>query len=156
MPKVAQNSNDTIIELSPLGMLDIVNYFNKKTGPKEQPKIGLNTDEVNCVPHFDPGLFSLSILSTCEGLQLQDQLQDKWIDGPNNSEIDQHSIGVIWLGEAASILTKNRFQPGIHRVVYPQVMNKSRLTIWQEICTKAQIDSLLLKEDNPIFLQNNT
>ncbi|CAF0864657.1 unnamed protein product [Rotaria sordida] len=156
MPVFTQNPNDNMVELSPFGMLDIVNYFNKKPAPKKQPKVGLNTDEVNCVPHFDPGLFSLSILSTCEGLQLHDQLQDKWIDGPNNSELDQHSIGVIWLGEAASILTKNRFKSGIHRVVYPDVIHKSRLTIWQEICTKAQIDPLISKKDNSIFIPNNT
>ncbi|CAF2737020.1 unnamed protein product [Rotaria sp. Silwood2] len=156
MPIFARNSNDNMVELSPFGMLDIVNYFNKKSGSKNQPKIGLNTDEVNCVPHFDPGLFSLSILSTCEGLQLHDQLQDKWIDGPNNSELDQHSIGVIWLGEAASILTKNRFKSGIHRVVYPHMIHKPRLTIWQEICTKAQIDPLLSKKDDLICIPNNT
>ncbi|CAF3573726.1 unnamed protein product [Rotaria socialis] len=149
-----QNSSDHLVELSGLGMLDIVNYFNKKAGPQHQPKIGLNTNEVNCVPHFDPGLFSLSILSTCEGLQLYDQLQDKWIDGPNNSEIEQNAIGVIWLGEAASILTKNCFKCGIHRVVYPQVMHKSRLTIWQEICTKAQIDPLISKKHISISIPN--
>ncbi|CAF3942079.1 unnamed protein product [Rotaria magnacalcarata] len=55
-----QNASDRLVELSELGMLDIVNYFNKKAGPQQQPKIGLNTNEVNCVPHFDPGLFSLS------------------------------------------------------------------------------------------------
>ncbi|CAF3364629.1 unnamed protein product [Rotaria sp. Silwood1] len=156
MPICVQNSSDKIVELSPFGMLDIVNYYNRKSGPKKQPKIGLNTDEVNCVPHFDPGLFSLSILSTCEGLQLQDQLQDKWVDGPNNSALDQHSIGVIWLGEAASILTKNRFKSGIYRVVYPHVIHKPRLTIWQEICTKAQIDPLISKKNNSIFIPNNT
>lgn len=143
MPVLTQSSTKEQVSLSPLGMLDIVHYFNERTGPVKQPKVGLNTDEVNCVPHFDPGLFSLSILSTCDGLQLNDRLENKWIDGPNNSEYDQRSIGVIWLGEAASILTQNRFKTGIHRVIYPRVPYTSRLTIWQEICTMSQIETSL-------------
>ncbi len=136
------------IELSDLAMLDIVHYFNEKTGPKNLPEVGYNTDEVNCVPHYDPGLFSLSILSTCDGLQLKDQRENKWIDGPNNSQVDQGSIGVIWLGEAASILTRNRFKSGIHRVVYPRTVHQPRLTIWQEVCTEEQIKQLFEKDNN--------
>jgi len=139
MPVFAQSPAKASVSLSHLGMLDIVHYFNERIGPVKQPDVGLNTHEVNCVPHFDPGLFSLSILSTCDGLQLKDQLKQKWIDGPNNFEYGQSSIGVIWLGEAASILTENRFKSGIHRVVYPRIPHQSRLTIWQEVCTEAQI-----------------
>ena len=147
MSILAVSPTKEMVPLSSLGMLDIVHYFNERTGPVEPPEIGLNTDEVNCVPHFDPGLFSLSILSTCDGLQLNDRLQNKWVDGPNNSEYDQRYIGVIWLGEAASILTENRFKSGIHRVVYPRRPHTSRLTIWQEVCTVAQIETLL-PQDN--------
>ncbi|CAF4915046.1 unnamed protein product [Rotaria sp. Silwood1] len=129
-------------------MLDIVNYFNERVGPMQQPKIGFNTDEVNCVPHFDPGFFSLSILSTCDGLQLNDLKQDQWIDGPNDCEDEQGCIGVIWLGEAASIMTGNRFKSGIHRVVYPRISHRARLTIWQEVCTKTQIETLLKPNDD--------
>ncbi|CAF1138032.1 unnamed protein product [Didymodactylos carnosus] len=156
MPIFIQSSAKEMVQLSPLGMLDIVHYFNERTGPVNQPKIGLNTEEVNCVPHFDPGLFSLSILSTCNGLQLNDQLEDKWVDGPNNSENGQRYIGVVWLGEAASILTQNRFKSGIHRVVYPCISHKSRLTIWQEVCTMAQIKTLLQQDDNPILMPDST
>ncbi|CAF3831641.1 unnamed protein product [Rotaria sordida] len=135
-------------------MLDIVNYFNERTGPAQQPKIGFNTDEMNCVPHFDPGLFSLSILSTCNGLQLKDLRQDQWVDGPNNCEDGQRSIGVIWLGEAANIMTGNRFKSGIHRVVYPRIPHQARLTIWQEVCTKTQIDTLLKPNDDFVFISD--
>ena len=143
MSALALSPTKEMITLSSLGMLDVVHYFNERTGPAEQPQVGLNTDEVNCVPHFDPGLLSLSILSTCDGLQLKDQLTNEWIDGPNNSQHDQRYIGVMWLGEAASILTQNRFKSGIHRVVYPRIPHQSRLTIWQEICTVTQIETLL-------------
>jgi hypothetical protein len=36
---------------------------------------------------------------------LKDQHENKWIDGPNNLQPDQSNVGVIWFGEAASILT---------------------------------------------------
>jgi isopenicillin N synthase-like dioxygenase len=156
MPILSESPTKKKVPLSPLSMLDIVHYFNERTGPAQQPQVGLNTDEVNCVPHFDPGLFSLSILSTCDGLQLNDRLQNKWIDGPNNSEDSQRFIGVIWLGEAASILTQNRFKSGIHRVVYPRIPHRSRLTIWQEVCTVDQIEPLLQRDDKPIVMPENT
>ncbi|CAF2139774.1 unnamed protein product [Rotaria magnacalcarata] len=136
------------VELSAVAMLDIVHYFNKNVGPTQVPAIGYSTDEVNCVPHYDPGLFSLSILSTCDGLQLQDRHENKWTDGPNNSQIGQSNIGVIWLGEAASILTSNRFKSGIHRVIYPRTVQQPRLTIWQEICTEGQIQQLFEENNN--------
>jgi hypothetical protein len=156
MPILAKSPMKDMVPLSPLGMVDIVHYFNERTGPVEQPNVGLNTDEVNCVPHFDPGLFSLSILSTCDGLQLNDRLQNKWIDGPNNSQPDQHYIGVIWLGEAASILTQNRFKSGIHRVVYPRIPHTSRLTIWQEVCTVTQIETLLPQKEKHVVISDST
>ncbi len=78
------------------GMLDIVSYFNDKNG-FEPPHNGQTTEEVNCVSHYDPGLLSISILSTYEGLQLKNMTNDEWIDGPL-----EPNIGVIWLGEAAS------------------------------------------------------
>ncbi|CAF0782026.1 unnamed protein product [Rotaria sordida] len=115
------------VELSAFAMLDIVYYFNKK----------------NC------------ILSTCDGLQLKDQCENKWIDGPNNSQVDQSNIGVIWLGEAASILTGNRFKSGIHRVIYPRTIHQARLTIWQEICTEDQIKQLFEQHNNVQLLPAN-
>jgi hypothetical protein len=117
------------------GMLDIVSYFNNKSG-FQPPQNGQTTKEVNCVPHYDPGLLSISILSTHEGLQLKDMTTNEWIDGPLEPK-----IGVIWLGEAASRVTQNRLQPGIHRVIYPQEP-KCRLTIWYEVCTIGQLANI--------------
>ena len=77
MPVLAHSPDKDKVSLSSLCMLDIVHYYNERIGPVKQPKIGFNTNEVNCVPHFDPGLFSLSILSTCDGLQLKDIEQDE-------------------------------------------------------------------------------
>ncbi|UJR33598.1 hypothetical protein I4U23_021035 [Adineta vaga] len=95
------------IEISDLAMVDTVHYYNEKIGPKQVPEISFHTDEVNCVPHFNPGLFSLN------------QRENKWIDGSDNSQLDQASLGIIWLGEAASILSNNQYKAGIHRVIDP-------------------------------------
>jgi hypothetical protein len=117
------------------GMLDIVSYFNNKNG-FQPPQNGHTTEEVNCVPHYDPGLLSISILSTHEGLQLKNMTNNEWINGPV-----QPNIGVIWLGEAASRVTENRLKPGIHRVIYPQEP-KCRLTVWYELCTIEQLRNI--------------
>lgn len=73
------------IETDSFGMFDIVQYYNTKIAnpseseliQKNDPSI-LNTDHMNCVPHSDPGLLSLSILSTAEGLELQDPKTQQW------------------------------------------------------------------------------
>lgn len=126
------------------GMLDIVSYFNEKSG-FEAPTNGQNTNEVNCVPHYDPGLLSISILSTHEGLELKDMSTNRWISGPLDA-----NVGVIWLGEAAARLTKNRLKPGIHRVVYPQ-RSKIRLTLWYEVCTVEQLKAISNEKDDEIM-----
>ncbi|CAF3723137.1 unnamed protein product [Rotaria sp. Silwood1] len=107
----------------------------KKSG-FQPPENGQTTEEVNCVPHYDPGLFSISILSTHKGLQLKNMTNNEWVDGPL-----EPNIGVIWLGKAASRITQNRLKPGIHRVIYPQKW-KSRLTIWYEVCTTEQLKNI--------------
>jgi hypothetical protein len=117
------------------GMLDIVSYFNNKSG-FQPPHNGQTTEEVNCAPHYDPGLLSISILSTHEGLQLKNMTNDEWIDAPL-----ERNIGVIWLGEAASKVTQNRLKSGIHRVIYPQEP-KCRLTVWYEVCTIEQLRNI--------------
>jgi hypothetical protein len=126
------------------GMLDIVSYFNNKSG-FEPPHNGQTTEEVNCVSHYDPGLLSISILSTHEGLQLKNMANDEWIDGPL-----EPNIGVIWLGEAASRVTQNRLKPGIHRVIYPQE-SKCRLTVWYEVCTIEQLQNLSGDKKNELM-----
>ena len=130
------------------GMLDIVQYFNKKTG-FTPPQNGQSTEEVNCVPHYDPGLFSISILSTFEGLQLKDLTTDQWVDGPL-----EPNMGVIWLGEAAARVTDNRLKPGIHQVLYPRKA-KTRLTIWYEVCTIEQIQNLSNEKQNERMAAGN-
>ncbi|CAF1103603.1 unnamed protein product [Rotaria sp. Silwood1] len=117
------------------GMLDIVSYFNQRSGFKP-PYNGSTTEEVNCVPHYDPGLLSISILSTHEGLQLKNMTNNEWVDGPL-----EPNIGAIWLGEAASRITQNRLKPGIHRVIYPQEQQR-RLTVWYEVCTVEQLRNI--------------
>ncbi|CAF1161141.1 unnamed protein product [Adineta steineri] len=147
----SQPSLSTLIEEANLppkdehfGMLDIVSYFNDKNG--FQPPInGQSTEEVNCVPHYDPGLLSISVMSTHEGLQLKDMTTNQWIDGPL-----QPNIGVIWLGEAAARVTQNRLKPGIHRVIYPQKAER-RLTVWYEVCTITQLKNLSDEKQNKIM-----
>jgi hypothetical protein len=126
------------------GMLDIVSYFNNKSG-FQPPHDGQTTEEVNCVPHYDPGLLSVSILSTHEGLQLKNMTNNEWIDGPL-----EPNIGVIWLGEAASRVTQNRLKPGIHRVIYPQEP-KCRLTVWYELCTLEQLKNISADKKDEIM-----
>ncbi|CAF0857680.1 unnamed protein product [Adineta ricciae] len=151
----SQPSLSTLIEKADLplkdehfGMLDIVSYFNKKNGFKA-PENGESTEEVNCVPHYDPGLLSISILSTHEGLQLKDMRRNEWIDGPMES-----NVGVIWLGEAAVRATENRLKAGIHRVVYPQTAG-IRLTMWYEVCTVEQLKNLSSKKQNEVMAAGN-
>jgi len=146
-----QPSLSTLIERADLplqddhfGMLDIVSYFNDKSG-FQPPHNGQTTEEVNCVPHYDPGLLSISVLSTHEGLQLKNLTNDEWIDGPL-----EPNIGVIWLGEAASRVTQNRLKPGIHRVIYPQE-SKCRLTVWYEVCTIQQLRNISADKKDEIM-----
>jgi len=119
------------------GMLDVAYYFNKTKAPSPQPKNGTSVAEVNCVPHHDPGLLSISFFSDNEGLQLLDPKTNTWIDGPINTIDSQKNIGVIWLGEAAVTATKKGVKAGVHRVVYPS-NGKPRMTIWYEMCTVKQ------------------
>ncbi|CAF4520098.1 unnamed protein product [Rotaria sp. Silwood2] len=126
------------------GMLDIVSYFNNRSG-FQPPKNGQTTEEVNCVSHYDPGLLSISILSTCEGLQLKDMTNDEWTDGPL-----EPNIGVIWLGEAASRITQNRLKPGIHRVIFPK-KSKYRQTVWYEVCTIEQLKSISTEKKDELM-----
>eukprot|EP00026_Physarum_polycephalum_P009473 Phypoly_transcript_09598.p1 GENE.Phypoly_transcript_09598~~Phypoly_transcript_09598.p1 ORF type:complete len:417 (+),score=88.26 Phypoly_transcript_09598:96-1346(+) len=120
------------------GMLDIAHYLNNKTATLSH-EIGFSTEDVNCVPHYDPGLLSISFLSTQEGLQLKDPQTDTWFAGPVNTVPGQENLGVIWLGEAAVTASKGEFRAGVHRVVYPQTP-VSRITAWYEMCTTDQVN----------------
>ena len=131
------------VDISPLNMLNVAHYYNSRHGPVQTPAVGYDTSEAYCVPHYDSGLFSLSILSTCEGLQLKDQRANKWIDGPVNFQLESLNIGVLWLGEEMATLSGFRFQPGIYRVIGSPTIYRSRLTIWQAVCTEAQMRAIL-------------
>jgi len=135
--------NETSTDL--FGMFDIAYYLNDPStgGPKDY----------NCAPHYDPGLFSLSILATTSGLELQNY-KGEWIKGPTFQS--NPTLGVIWLGEAAVKASKNTPIPlvaGVHKVSYSNLEEKiPRLTMWYEICTSAQLmdntDGMFLTEDN--------
>lgn len=106
------------------GMLDVVQYLNQAV-----PDNGLN-----CASHYDPGLFSLSVLSTQPGLQLQ-KASGEWVDGP----VGVQDVGVIWAGELAAVASKGRIKPGVHRVVYPSAgAAPPRLAMWLECVGQMQ------------------
>lgn len=122
-------------------LLDVVRYNNSKDGDAEK-------NHLNCEAHFDPGLFSLSFLSTARGLELLgfSEGKEKWIAPPL-----QHNLGVVWAGKLASTLSGGLIKPGNHRVVKGHV---PRLTCWVEVCSYAQIEPLLTseKEDEEALL----
>lgn len=110
-------------------LLDVVRYNNSK-----------DDGHLNCEAHFDPGLFSLSFLSTASGLELLgvSEGKGKWIAPPL-----QHNVGVVWAGQLASTLSGGLIRPGNHRVVKGHI---PRLTCWVEVCGYAQIEPLLTAE----------
>jgi len=128
-------------------MFDIAYYINDPAttgGPKE----------FNCAPHYDPGLFSLSVLSTIDGLELQSNNGD-WIKGPT---IKDPTVGVIWLGDAAKKATKDSPVPlknGVHKVSYVNQEKIPRLTMWYEICTFSQITNIESME-GIFYTEDNT
>jgi len=119
-------------------MLDIAYYKNEKTATLS-PEIGHSTEDVNCVPHYDPGLLSLSFLSTHDGLQLQDPSTGTWYAGPVNTRKGEENLAVIWLGAAAVTASKGTLKAGVHRVVYPQT-SAPRIACWFELCTVEQVN----------------
>jgi len=127
------------------GMLDIAYYHNRQT-VDVSPPVGHSTKEVNCVPHIDPGLLSISFLSTQDGLQLLDPATNTWFAGPVNTRPGEEDLGVIWLGEAAVKASKGQFKAGVHRVVYPS-SPIPRATAWYEMCTVEQVNSLNKEQD---------
>jgi len=110
-------------ESKSFGMFDIAYYLNDMS-------ITARPTDLNCAPHYDPGLISLSILSTSPGLELKDA-NGNWISAPIG-----HEVGVLWLGETA-FKANETMQPALHRVTYPQEF-KPRLTMWYEVCTANQ------------------
>lgn len=141
-------------ETGHIGMLDTAYYYNTKTGMPLPSGGGSSVDDVNCVPHYDPGFLSFSFLSTLEGLQLLDPTTNKWVNGPVNTDPSQSRIGVIWAGQAATKVHSS-LKPGVHRVVYPTMATTStpRLTMWYEMCTVEQVN--LMNEDKTVISNEN-
>ena len=109
------------VDLSSFAVLDVAFYENRFDQKKE----------LNCAAHFDPGVFSLSILSTQPGLQLQDE-HKRWHDVPLD-------MVALWTGDVA-----RRCNPkcavGVHRVVKPSGShNEPRMAVWAEIATREQL-----------------
>jgi len=113
-------------------MLDIAYYLNDE---KVFEKSELEVEE-NCAPHYDPGLLSLSVLSTHRGLELYDPVKEEWV--PHLG--DDKSLAVLWCGEAAQQATNGLLRPAVHRVI--RQLDKPRLAIWYEICMFKQVPSL--------------
>jgi len=101
-------------------MFDVAYY------PNEKPTV----EDLNVAGHFDPGLLSLSVLSTQPGLQVRNAAGE-WIDCPTSPD-----LGIIWAGQLAQVICPD-IKPGWHRVKYDE--NKiPRLSAWIEVCTKSQ------------------
>jgi len=127
----------------PFAMLDVAYYLNDRI-PGDG---GAGTlPPMNCVEHYDPGLFSLSVLSTEAGLQLYDQGSDEWVDAPavDGGSRAQPIVAVLWSGTAAVDGSKGAIKPAIHRVQYPKEAGRPRMSMWLELCTAAQEHSELL------------
>jgi len=124
------------------GMIDCAHYYNQKTNNLSNNSPGNSVEDVNCVPHYDPGLFSFSFYSNSPGLQLFDPRTGEWVNGPVNTNKGEENMGVIWLGSAAVQNNWKKMVAGMHRVTYPEIKDTSRVTIWYEMCTNAQAKSL--------------
>ena len=118
------------------GMFDIANYYND--GKRK---------DINCEEHADPGLLSMHLRSTEQGLQLKDE-NGKWFSPYNNK-----NIAILWTGTVATKINPE-IKPGIHRVINPtspnsnlnQLNKKPRMAIWYEICTSQQEHTELINK----------
>jgi hypothetical protein len=120
-------------------LLDFVKYLNAKTG-FNPPPMGKSVEDVNVVPHVDPGFFSISFFSSAEGLQLLDPETNQWHAAPLVSDkLNGRNLGVLWLGTAAETASNGTFKAGFHRVIYPK-SGTERLAAWFEVCTRAQLN----------------
>ncbi len=124
-PAFENRSDLPLLADSPgFGMFDAVRYHNSAQ----------NEHELNCEAHVDAGLLSLSVFSSAAGLQMLSGDQTTWIDVPLH-------LGVVWAGSSATLASGGRFQPGYHRVAK---CDAPRLTVWSEVCCRAQAERALL------------
>jgi hypothetical protein len=101
-------------DLREFGMLDVVSY----DGP------------FSMEAHKDPGLFSLSLWSSCEGLEFQLPTTNEWVRPESNAVI-------LWCGLCAEKVSDGELRAAVHRVVMPT--EGTRSTIWHEACISSQI-----------------
>jgi len=105
------------IQKKNFGILDIVKYSNTMQR------------EYYVAPHVDPGLFSISVVSTLLGLQMFNKKENVWVDIPVNSSI-------LWCGLATEEMSKGIIKSGLHKVIIKE--NAPRLSLWYEVCTAEQ------------------
>eukprot|EP01084_Bolivina_argentea_P028600 53133_1 len=117
-------------------LLDFVYYENLDYKKEESEYPMIKNKGENVSPHTDPGLFSLSFLSTSKGLQLYDLTHDCW------REID-NDCGVFWCGEAAATISNGTILSGIHRVKFNG--NNPRFTSWYECSVDSQLTKAALE-----------
>ena len=116
------------------GLLDFVHYKNieDKQEVSEYPMIKNKAENVGA--HTDPGLFSLSFMSTAPGLQLYDR--DCW-------RVIGNDCGVLWCGEAAPRISMGKIKAGIHRVMFNG--DQPRFTSWYEASVDAQLTKAIVQ-----------
>jgi hypothetical protein len=118
------------------GLFDIVKYHPQSSFPNEFKGTDSQVDE-----HADPGLFSISLGSTAEGLEMFDPVDNNWIPVPPEAM-------VLWCGHAVTNISGGKVKPGIHRV---RATDSVRLTAWYELCTIDQIPKRQFQMDNEDF-----
>eukprot|EP01088_Endostelium_zonatum_P007119 TRINITY_DN1928_c0_g4_i1.p1 TRINITY_DN1928_c0_g4~~TRINITY_DN1928_c0_g4_i1.p1 ORF type:complete len:461 (+),score=98.41 TRINITY_DN1928_c0_g4_i1:25-1383(+) len=106
------------------GLFDIVKYRPKSQFPSE-----FSTTDSQVNEHADPGLFSLSLGSTAQGLEMFDAKKNEWIQVPLD-------VMVLWCGHAVTDVSLGQVKPGVHRVAANE---EERLTCWYEVCVDTQV-----------------
>uniref|UniRef100_A0A7S4U8I6 Fe2OG dioxygenase domain-containing protein n=1 Tax=Paramoeba aestuarina TaxID=180227 RepID=A0A7S4U8I6_9EUKA len=104
-------------------MLDVAYYFNSDSF--ELP---------NCEEHSDPGLLSLSVLSTLGGLQVFKRQTKEWVDAPTGVG---NSTAILWGGTLIETITDGKLKSGIHRVLNSPNPTP-RMSLWLECIAEFQ------------------
>lgn len=115
------------------GLFDIVRYEDVTTLASD-----VLTDNLQVHAHADPGLMSLSIGSTEDGLEMYDPVAHAWVRIPKDK-------WVLWCGFAAEQISDQVIKCGVHRVV----AGKERLTAWYEMCVESQVPQSVLTNTEP-------
>jgi hypothetical protein len=118
------------------GLFDIVKYNPQGMFSKIFQGTDSQVDE-----HADPGLFSISLGSTSEGLEMFDPVSKEWIAVPCDAM-------VLWCGHAVTDISGGQVIPGVHRV---RATDKKRLTAWYEVCCDDQVPKRAVHMDDADF-----